>query len=251
MVYKNKKSRKAIPGYTLVPKGDYYQVIKIGMTGDRVKNDPAFAHSRKLADEFARTGKMCKLIRDTFLAEIKVPSKPQLLMAALLEVLHTDTTNGLGDRSFEAADFSSLTGFNFNPEIAFEQLINLELIIEHRPEKEQLQVIIPAFIPEAQVSGGTGFTNFSIYMSCVGIDTKEMAVTAHTQRSTLLPLKELKVLRKKMLFPMPAGSSSVYLLAASVKFYNINILSKRRSSKDGERPLTIIHTYRPHGSIIK
>ncbi len=37
MIYKNKISRTAIPGYSLIPKGDHHQVRKISLTAERVK----------------------------------------------------------------------------------------------------------------------------------------------------------------------------------------------------------------------
>ncbi|WP_315818211.1 hypothetical protein [Paraflavitalea speifideaquila] len=54
MIYKNKISRAAIPGYSLIPQGDHHQVRMITLTADRVKKDPAFHRTRICAGDFKK-----------------------------------------------------------------------------------------------------------------------------------------------------------------------------------------------------
>ena len=240
MFQKNKKSRKLIPGYTLIPNGDHYVVRKIGITGDRIKKDPAFGVTRKWANEFGKATKMSKIIRDAFLSEIALPNTPRLLTSSLVTVLRTDNVSGFGDRDFAEADFSTLTGFHFNPAFPFEQLVKLTFCLDYNITRRQVELTMPAFIPAQCIEAPGGYSHFSFTFSCVGINAKEMYATLRQDRSRLLPLGGVKIPRKKLVFDLPDQDITVCLLTASIKFHNISILKKKQSKKDTTVPLTII-----------
>jgi hypothetical protein len=245
MIQKNKKSRKAIPGYTLIPKGDHYQVRKIGITSDRFKKDPAFDVTRAFANEFGKAAKMSKLIRDTFLSQLNLAHAHRLLTSKLVEVLRTDEVSNFGDRCFGEADFSPLTGFDFNPVQPFGLLVKQGLIVEHKVSEKQIQVTIPAFIPDEQITAPEGFSFFSFIVHCIGINGKEMRAALLQTKGRLLPLGPVKTPRKKLIFNMDAEHMTTYLVLASINFNNINLLKKLEYYGHKDLPLTVIEVIRP------
>jgi hypothetical protein len=245
MFQKNKKSRKAIPGYTLIPKGDHYQVRKIGISGDRVKKDPAFAVTRLWANDFGKAGKMSKIIRDAFLSQIDLTHTHNPLVKQLIEVLDTDKTNSFGDRCFGAASFSPLAGFNFNPAQPFQQIVNHAFIVEHNASKNQIQVTIPALVPDDSITAPEGFSFFSVDVHCIGINGKEMRTTLLHSKGRLLPLGHLKTPRKKLIFNMEAEPVTAYLVLASIDFNNINQLKKRSHFGKEDFSLAVIEVIHP------
>lgn len=79
--------------------GKYYARTKGGVSGDRIKNDPAFVRTRENQQEFGRAGSAGKLLR-TALREVIVHSKDGGMAARLtrwmMKVVHSDEINARG-----------------------------------------------------------------------------------------------------------------------------------------------------------
>lgn len=138
--------RKAVPGYTLIPENGCYKARKIGISGDRVKKDPAYAMTRRSAAEFGYAAKIGKQIRAALKEQRPVGRCTARLTSALRKALDTDSENIFGKRSLLHADLSSLAGFEFNPEYPYATACPHQVEIAFLPGR-QVQVRLPVFVP--------------------------------------------------------------------------------------------------------
>ena len=240
MVYKNKKSRKAIPGYTLIPKKGYYQVRKIGLTGARVKEDPAFIITRKLSDEFAAAAKLGKLIRCVMLNDVKITPCAGLLTGALIRIIQTDCTNPVGRRTFQDADFSSLVNFQCNTSLSWQEATTLECKIKEDTKKQQWKLTIPAFTSRSAIKNTHASTHYRIRFVTLSIDLNDMVAEKQIKKTTMLPWKEIKVPKQEFVFNLPAGKTYLHLLGVTIDWYAGGNRAERTLISDIPVPFAII-----------
>ncbi|NII29156.1 hypothetical protein HB364_29020 [Pseudoflavitalea sp. X16] len=240
MVYKNKKSRKAIPGYTLIPKEGYYQVRKIGLTKDRVNNDPAFSMTRKLSDEFAVAAKLGTLIRDAVLEDATIAQHPAVLTAALINIIQTDKQNPVGCRSLLNADFSSLENFQFNPSLSWQEATKLHEHVKVDRKKRQWSLTIPAFVPRNAIKGPRSATYCRLRFIQVSIDLTGMVAEKQIQRTTLLPWKHLQIPQQELVFKLHKTAPCLHLLVATINWYESVGHAKVLMPLDTQVPFTIL-----------
>lgn len=240
MVYKNKKSRSAIPGYTLIPKEGYYQVRKIGLTKARVNEDPAFSMTRKLSGEFAVAAKLGTLIRDAVLEDATIARHPALLTAALINILQTDKQNPVGARTFLNADFSSLENFQFNPSLSWQEATKLHENVKTDRKKRQWKLSIPAFVPRNAIKGPRFATYCRLRFIQISIDLAGMVVETGKRRTTLFPWKHLRIPQQEMVFELNKAAPCLHLLVATINWYEPVGHTEKLIPKNAQVPFTII-----------
>lgn len=242
MLYKNKNARSAIPGYSLVPKGEYYQVHKIGLTPKQVRTHPAFSKTRKMAEEFAAVARLGKVIRDAFLEGTGIQQHPKVLNSALKKVLHTDQVYPPGSRVFRHATIDLLKGYHFNQQAPLQQALKFEFTVYPGMEQQILQVTIPACIPTRDVVTPIGYTHFRLVFTLVTVNTEEGTATRQTKRTTLIPSKQIPIVKQDITFQTREERGNWQLLAVSVQWYSAAGRSKQLSRSAMPGPLTIIDT---------
>ncbi|HAZ02867.1 MAG: hypothetical protein A2W90_17140 [Bacteroidetes bacterium GWF2_42_66] len=80
--------------------GNFMARTKGGISGDRIKNDPAFERTRENGQEFGKAGKAGKLVRAAFREVIKTNRDSRMsnrLTQEMMKVIQTDTTNLRGN----------------------------------------------------------------------------------------------------------------------------------------------------------
>jgi hypothetical protein len=189
MLHKTKKSRSAIPGYTLIPEGDHFKVRKIGMTKDRVKTDPAYKITRLHNEAFKKAASFGKLIRAALLPGTGIKNKPGPLTAALLKVL-SDNIEPYYLRSFDRTGFRSIKNFNLNPDIDWKDSMNFEVDMTIATQRQSYSIHIPGFMPSEHVKAPEGITHTRIIASVVFIDLENEVFQKHQVKTTILPLKK-------------------------------------------------------------
>ncbi len=218
MLYKNKKSRTAIPGYTVIPNGDHYKVRKIGITGERVKNDPAYKITRMHNEAFKKAASLGKLIRDSLLFGTGIKNKPAPLTAALLKVLAANDTP-LHERSFATADFTGMEGFNLNDEVAWHDCVNLDIETLYTPHYRRVTVFLPGFLPSGTFKAPEGITHARLTTHVVFICPEDQRVETQEEQTTILPLKEIMVRPETIIAKCNGIDKGIWLVAAGVHWY--------------------------------
>ncbi|MCF8237514.1 MAG: hypothetical protein K9I85_05120 [Saprospiraceae bacterium] len=111
---------------------------KTRLSGDRIKNDPAFERTQETFREFGTTNQVARLVRNAFPGLIKkVGDKrvPQRLTRVLFQIRKFDVTNKRGSRTAVIGlDTDSgkevLTGFNFNIGAPLKQILPLNPVVD-------------------------------------------------------------------------------------------------------------------------
>ncbi len=218
MIHKTKKSRSAIPGYTLIPDGDHYKVRKIGITGERVKTDPAYKLTRLHNEAFKKAAGLGRLLRFSLVRATGIKNRPAQLTAALLKVLSANETP-LHERNFAAADFTGMDNFNLNEEAAWNDYVNLNIETIYVPRYRRVTVFLPGFLPAGAFKAPEGITHARLTTNILFMNPEENKWANHEERTTILPLKEMMVGPATIIAKAGETNASIWVVAMSVTWY--------------------------------
>jgi hypothetical protein len=243
MLYKNKNSRTAIPGYSLVPKGEYYQVHKVGLTGKKVRTHPAFKNTRKRAEYMATAARLSKLIRHAFLEGVDIKQRPGLLNGLLIKILETGQFDSMGRKTFLGADFSPLHNFQFNPAVSIDQTTRLPFTAMVTPFEQQVRIIVPPFVPVNEIERMSTYTHCRIVFMAVEINLLTMTATTQTKRTTLIPWKKIQIAQQELAFKFQGETACLHMLAVRIDWYAAIGWSKQVVKRPVLGPLTMINIF--------
>jgi hypothetical protein len=244
MLYKNKNSRTAVPGYTLVPKGEYYQVRKIGLTAKKVRTHPAFKNTRKRAEYMATAAGFGKLIRNAFLEGTGITQRPGMLNGVLIKILETGQFNDMGRKIFLGADFSPLHNFQFNPALSIEQTTSLPFQAMVVASQQQVRVTVPPFVPVNEIESMSTYTHCRIVFIAVEIDLQAMTATTQTKRTILIPWKKIQIAQQELVFKIQGKTAGLHMLAVRIDWYASIGKSKQLVKRPVPCPMTMINIFR-------
>ncbi|WP_315815382.1 hypothetical protein [Paraflavitalea speifideaquila] len=217
MIYKNKISRTAIPGYSLIPKGDHHQVRKISLTADRVKNDPAFHRTRLCAGDFAKAARLGKRIRNALLQHTTIKTNVHLLAGRLFTALRTSTSAG---RDFSTACFDNLIDFNFNFRIDWQQCTTILPEVVANTNKNWITTRLPAFIPSEALVPPEGFTHCRIFTTTAAISFQDEEETQTiTKTTTLIPIKQIQLKARHLTAELTHMKDRLIIVAVGINWY--------------------------------
>jgi hypothetical protein len=239
MIYKNKKSRSAIPGYTLIPEDDHYKVRRIGNTRERVKNDPAYHITRMLNANFKIATGFGKFIRSSLLFGKGIKCKQTHLTAALLKVLST-SEGALHERCFANADFSSMDHFNLNDDIAWKDCINLKSDMLYSARYKKVTVFLPGFIPSETFKAPEGVTHVRLTTRIIFMEFPGSEIEAHEEQTTILPLKELEIRPETIIAKCENPVNNIWMVAMGVTWYQPGKNTTQLTVSKIRGPLTIV-----------
>lgn len=217
----NKKNRKAVPGYTFVPMNGYYKAKKIGISGERVKTDPAYAITRAYATEFGHVAKIAKLIRTGLLNHGQAKKTVAKLTSCLREVLYTDKTNCLGSRTLLQADLSGLIGFEFNKSVPFSLCCRIQFLVKEHSDRQQIIVEVPAFAPFHDFQEPESATNFTINFCLVRINPDEGITSSINKTMQGRSFDEKESPACEHSFDATIAKSEMLFLAVSIEWYKL------------------------------
>lgn len=239
MLYKNKKSRSAIPGYTLIPQGDHYKARKIGITAERVKNDPAYQLTRLHNETFKKAAGLGKLIRRALLLGTGIKNKPAPLTAALLKIL-ADNAAPFHQRSFATADFTGIEGFNLNGEVAWNDCTNMNVDTLYTSRYRRITVFLPGFMASETFKAPEGITHARITIRTIFVDPENQEIETHEEKTTILPLKGMTVSPVTVIAQSNDINNGIWLIALGITWYQPGKKDGTLTVSKVRGPLTIV-----------
>lgn len=210
-----------IPGYTLVLENGYYKARKIGISGDRVKTDPAFALTRMQAAEFGQMAKMGKLIRSAFLNDDHKMKNAHVLTRLLLKALSTDSVNYLGSRSLAQADLSALVGFNFNIYMPLYNGCKVPFQVKENPGVQQVIVEVPPFIPCQEIEAIGTASVYKLRFRLVRLHPEHGITSSVTRTMQGIPLDPKTTPACTHIFDAAIATGEIMLLGVTIEWYTI------------------------------
>jgi hypothetical protein len=136
-----------------------------GVSGDRVRNDPAFERTRENNAEFARAGKAAKLVRNVF-RDVTINAKDIVTQARLTKVMTRivlgDVVSERGARTVNKGDLQQLQNFHFNERAGISDSLFVRCPVSFNRVSGEVTVTIPAFVPRNMMVQARGTTHFRI-----------------------------------------------------------------------------------------
>ena len=164
---------------------------KGGVSGDRIKLDPAYARTRENMAEFSRAGQSAKLLREAFRSLIFAMADKRVtgrLTAAMMKVIHEDGINDRGERTILNTECVRLQGFEFNRNAALAETIHSKFAASINRETGAMVVDIPAFTPSIDIGVPIGATHLRFRAGGAAIDFAEGEYSLSTAASANLPV---------------------------------------------------------------
>jgi hypothetical protein len=146
---------------------------KGGVSGDKIKSDPAFQRTRENGEEFGRAGAAGKILRmalRTFLQNASDSRMVARLTKEMVAVVKADVTSTRGQRNVLDGELELLEGFNFN----INGKLSSTIFIPYTPSIDRttglLKVDIPAFSPAKTIAVPDGVTHIRFVSGGASID---------------------------------------------------------------------------------
>ncbi|NOZ35080.1 MAG: hypothetical protein GXO80_07270 [Chlorobi bacterium] len=144
----------------------YFAGMVGGPTAEQIKSDPAFARTRENMSEFGGSAITAKAVRVAFSEIVKSIADSRLTgrLTAIMKRINKEDTNGIrGQRSILVTQFSeNLKGVEFNKKTTFGSIMNTPFTITTNVDRNNSDLLIPAFNPKNSINAPIGATHFRI-----------------------------------------------------------------------------------------
>ena len=144
----------------------YFAGMIGGPTAEQIKTDPAFARTLENMSEFGGSAIAAKAVRVAFSEIVKSIADSRLtgrLTAIMKRINKEDTTGIRGQRSILVTLFSdNFKGVEFNKKITFGSIMNAPFTITTNVDRNNSDLLIPAFKPKNRINAPVGATHFRI-----------------------------------------------------------------------------------------
>lgn len=169
----------------------YFARKTSGVSGERIRSEPAYARTRENIAEFGRASLATKLFRRAFrsLVQRAVDSRVSgRLTGAMVKVIQGDSINDRGKRNVTNGDATLLEGFQLNKKSALTSAFDAPFKPSIDRATGRMTIEIPAFAPEVMVCGPPGATHFRLRAGGAAIDFEGDTFSADTSETPDLPL---------------------------------------------------------------
>lgn len=203
-------------------KDGYLARQKNGVSGDRIKTDPAFERIRENGAEFGRANKAGKLLRTslrTLLINTADHRMTSRLTRELMKVIQADAVNTRGKRNVMDGETELLTGFDFNAEATLASIMLVRVDMEIQRAAGTMRLTIPDFVPTIMLKYPQGATHFRIIAAGAEIDFEQGTSVVDMQNLNEYEIAPTAVHIEPITCTVTAGSSSPLFLAMGIEFF--------------------------------
>lgn len=171
--------------------GSFMARTKTGISGDRIKSDPAFIRTRENGQEFGRAGKAGKLIRSAFREIIKNNKDSRMsnrLSQELLKMIQADSVNVRGERVVLPDNISLIKGFQFNDAARLSTVLIMPFSLEIDRTAGSVSLSLQAFVPTSSIVTPNGATHARLILGCSEVDFDLGTYLTGSTQSEAIPL---------------------------------------------------------------
>ncbi len=195
---------------------------KGGVSGERIATDPNFQRTRENGEEFGRSGKAGKLLRNSIRAMLQNASDSRMvgrLTKKMVEVVQADATNPRGQRNVIDGEAELLEGFEFNISGKLGNTLYAPFTSIIDRVAGTLTVDIPSFVPINMVAAPGGSTHFKIVSAGAEIDFENEVFVMDNQASAILPWDATGIAVTNLVNAVTAASTHPLFLVLGIEFY--------------------------------
>ena len=203
-------------------KGEYHVRKKGGVSGDRIRTDPAFQRTRENQQEFARAmsgGKLVRTALKPLMGRNKFYRMNTRLTRLLVKVLHTDMVSDRGMRLVSNGDISLLNGFELNQQAVLENVFTPKCTVTVDRVAGTLGVSFPAFVPNKAVKQPEDATHLQLTLAGVEIDFDTEEYQTRLEQSANVPLTNDEMPALDLMVTLTENSDKPWLGIVAVEFY--------------------------------
>lgn len=202
-------------------RGKYFVRRKSGVSGDRIKSEPAFARTRENIAEFRRAVLATKLVRAAFssllprVADNRVSSR---LTGLMVRVVQSDVASARGERTVRGGNLALLERFEFNKHRSLSTSLPVSFTCSIDRAGGALAVEVPSFVPSGMMAIPHEATHFRLKIGGAAIDFEGHCHSTSTSVSADLPISEHEVGPQTLTATLPPGSSQPLFIVLSIEF---------------------------------
>jgi hypothetical protein len=207
-----------------------------GVTGERIKSDPAFQRTRENGAEFGRAGKAGRLFRDAFrtlshnISDGRISNR---VTKEMMQILKTDATNDRGLRDVSFGDLSLLQGLEYNPNRKLNQVLLSQFVAAIDRGTGTGTVNLPAFTPVTELVIPEGATHYSLLTGIAQIDFANAEFVRTLQRDVLQPITADQVPASVLTVTLEADDENPLFMVFGIEFLQVIGNGKSFPMKDG------------------
>jgi hypothetical protein len=202
----------------------YIAKERTSLSGDRIKNDPAFQRTRENYSEFGGAATTGKIIRAAFrplysgIADSRMTGR---LTKALMRIIRTDAVNLRGERRAHEGELALLQGFNFSRDASLSSKLYVQYTTTIDRVTGSANIALPAFAPGKMVSAPSGATHFRLISGIVQIDFATEHYTLTQARSAEILVNNPVEVQLQLPMVFEPGTEDVLLLAFGIEFMQV------------------------------
>lgn len=202
-------------------RGGYFVRRKSGVSGDRIKTDPAYARTRENIAGFRRAVLATKLFRTAFRSLIRCAADNRVssrLTGAMIRVIQGDAVNARGLRNVMSGNLALLERFEFNKNSILSSTFSAPFTASIDRATGILNVDVPSFIPKNEMSFPRGATHFRLKAGGAAIDFESNGYSVNTAESADLPIGQEAVGSSRLRLTLPPASIHPVFLVFGIEF---------------------------------
>lgn len=203
-------------------KDGYMAREKTSMTGDRLRNDPAFQRTRENMAEFGRAGQAGKYLRRSFQKMLRNVSDKRMvgrLTREMVKVIQLDKVNPRGLRNVIDGEAELLLGFEFNTGAALETILQVPFTGTIDRVAGEGTIQIPVFHPGDSITPPSGTTHFKIISGATDINFETGEFQSTMLETPFFPLDEELSEAVLLENALPAASPNPLFLLLGITFF--------------------------------
>jgi hypothetical protein len=243
---KNNRSKKGntriIPGYSLIPEGDHFKIRKISVTGDRVKNDPAFHLTRRINLEFTHVQQAIKLIRDAFITGSHITMPKGMLLKLLMQSLKEDEKNIYGRRNVAEGSLMLLKDLDFNIRCPLDKVFRGKITVVRG--EQVVKVAIDPFPGIHHASAPETVTHCRIHITVGSFCFQEMKSVLKHFKTKYLPIKRPDTGKKEATFKLENMDQAIHMVAVRIEWIRSFAGIALIEDKKWQQPCKIVALWR-------
>ncbi|HBL77899.1 MAG: hypothetical protein A2W90_01670 [Bacteroidetes bacterium GWF2_42_66] len=228
--------------------GNFMARTKGGISGDRIKNDPAFERTRENGQEFGKAGKAGKLVRAAFREVIKTNKDSRMsnrLTQEMMKVIQADTTNLRGERVVLPDHIRLIKGFDFNETAKLSTVMSLPFTLTVNRAEGSISLVLPAFVPANSIVTPGGATHARLVLGASEMDFDAESYVTTSAQSSMVPISGEEQAQVTLECGITEAGTLPLLVVLGVEFYQ-EVNGQQYPLKNGTyNALSIVETNLP------
>ncbi len=214
-----------VDGLTFYKSQRGYEVRKrSGVSGDRIRKDPAFARTRENGQEFARAGQASRKLRIALRSAV-VKNSDRLMasrmMREMMKVVKADTVHTRGMREALPANIGLLEGFEFNASASLVTTMKAPFQATIDRVTGVVEVTVPEFIPEDMITPPEGATHARLVIAGLELNLTDGQYVVKTGQSDSFLLDSPVIPAITLSQALPPASVQPLFLAFGISFFQL------------------------------